>query len=100
MMRPFAEASEAEDTGRALLHAGGAADAFRIFHRHAFVGEVHHVDALMADARADVARDALFLLRKNPVAREARVDVHERRERTGEAAPDASAEPEVRGQHP
>ena len=51
----------------------------------------------MADGRADVAGDALFLFRKNPVTREARVDVHERGERAGEAAPDASAEPEIRG---
>ena len=74
----FAEASEAEDAGGALLHAGGAAEAFGVFHGHAFVGEVHHVDALMTNAGADVAGDALFLFGKNPIAREARVDVHER----------------------
>ena len=92
-----AEASEAEDAGGALLHAGRAADAFGVFHGHAFVGEVHHVDALMADAGADVAGDALFLFRKNPVAREARVDVHERGERAREAAPHAPAKPEIGG---
>src|SRR5262249_22079522 len=56
---------------------------------------VHDVDALMADARADVARDALLLLRQNAEAAEPRVHVHERRERAREAAPHAAAEPEV-----
>ncbi len=47
----------------------------------ALVGEVHHVDALVADAGADVARDALLLLGQDAEAREARVDVHQRGQR-------------------
>ena len=36
-----------------------------------------------------------FFSGENAVAGEARVDVHQRRERAGEPAPDAAAEPEV-----
>lgn len=70
------EAAKGEHAGRAALHAGRAADAFGVAHAEALVGEVHDVDALVADRRADVAGDALFLVRENSEAREAGVDVH------------------------
>src|SRR5439155_4750952 len=76
-------------------HARRAADALRVGHGDALVGEVHHVDALVADGGADVAGDALFLLGKNAEAAEARVDVHQRRQRAEEAAPHAAGEVEV-----
>src|SRR5205814_9808721 len=81
--------SEGEDAGRTLLDAGGAAHAFGVLHRETFVREVHDVDALVADRGANVAGNAFRFLRENPEAREARVDVHEGRERTKEPAPDA-----------
>ena len=81
--------SEGEDAGRTLLDAGGATDAFGILHRQTFVREVHDVDALVADRGANVAGNAFRFLRENPEAGEARVDVHEGRERTKEPAPDA-----------
>src|SRR5437016_4315804 len=82
--------AEGKNASRTLLDAGGATDAFRVLHRQAFVREVHDVDALVADRGADVAGNAFRLLWKNPEAREARVDVHEGRERTKEPAPDAA----------
>src|SRR5215468_1894683 len=88
-------AAETERARWAHLHAGRATHAFGILHRHALVGEIHDVDALMTDRRADVARDAFLLVGENAKARETRVDVHERGERASEAAPDAAAEPEV-----
>ena len=89
------DAAEGERPRRAGLDAGGAAHALGVLHRQALVGEVHDVDALVADRRADVAGDALLLVGEDAEPREARVDVHERRERAGEAAPDAAGEPEV-----
>src|SRR5438876_7397114 len=49
----------------------------------------------MARRCARVARDAARLLGNDREATEARVHVHERRERTEEATPDAAREPEV-----
>src|SRR5205085_11510158 len=82
--------AEGEDASRTLLDAGGAADAFGILHRETFVRKVHDVDALVADRGANVAGNAFRFLWKNPEAGEARVDVHEGRERTKESAPDAA----------
>lgn len=70
-------ASEGEYSSRAALDAGGASNAFGILHRDSFVGEVHDVDALVADGGADVAGDAFAFVREDPELREARVDVHE-----------------------
>ena len=91
------ETTKIENAGRAGLNAGGAANAFGIFHGFAFVGEGHDVDALVADAGADVAGDAFILIRENSKAGEAGVDVHQRGERTGEPAPDSAGEMEVEG---
>ena len=41
--------SEGENARGTLLQTRGTAYALRILHRQAFVGEVHDVDALMAD---------------------------------------------------
>src|SRR5262245_28404275 len=49
----------------------------------------------MAYGRADVARDAILLVGEDAEAGEAGVDVHERGERAGEAAPNPAAEPEI-----
>src|SRR5437588_11710259 len=81
--------AEGQNASGTLLDAGGATDALRILHWQTFVREVHDVDALVADRGADVAGNAFRFLREDPEAREARVDVHEGRERTKEPAPDA-----------
>src|ERR1700686_691700 len=81
--------AEGEDASWTLLDAGGATHAFGVLHGQTFVREVHDVDALVADRGADVAGNAFRFLRENPEPREARVDVHEGRERTKEPAPDA-----------
>ena len=82
--------SEGEDAGGTLLHARGTAHALRILHGQAFVREVHDVDALMADRSANVAGNAFRFFGENPKAREARINMHERGERTKETAPDAA----------
>src|SRR6266850_6655107 len=87
--------AELEHARGAALDARGAADAFGILHGEALVGEVHDVNALVADRGAHVARDALLLVRHDREAAEPRVDVHQRGEGAQEAAPDASREPEV-----
>src|SRR5436309_799060 len=87
--------SKGEDAGRTLLDTGGTAHAFGIFHGQALVREVHDIDSLMTDRGTDVARDAFLFFGKNPVAREAGVDVHEGRERAGKAAPNTPAKPKV-----
>src|ERR1043166_8511919 len=81
--------------GWAFLHTRAAPDAFGILHRQAFVREVHDVNTLMADGRADITRNAFRFLREDTEPRESRVDVHQRRQRTGEPAPHAPAEPEI-----
>jgi hypothetical protein len=88
--------AEGEDASRTLLDAGGATDALGVLHRQTFVREVHDVDALVADRGADVAGNAFRFLGENPEAREARVDVHEGRERTEEPAPDTTRVFEVK----
>src|SRR5262245_41635405 len=86
---------EAERAGRTGVHAGRAAHALGVLHRQPLVGEAHDVDALVAHRRAHVAADALLLVGEDAETGEARVDVHERRQRAGEATPDAPGEPEV-----
>ena len=49
----------------------------------------------MANARAHVATDALGLLGDDAELAEAGIDIHERRQRAGKAAPDAAGKPEV-----
>src|SRR5262245_15227098 len=93
---PRVDRAEGEDGCRAALHAGPAAHALRVLHRPALPGEAHDIDALVAHGRADIARNALLLLGEDAEAREPRDDVHPRRERAGEAAPGAPAEPEIR----
>src|SRR5438552_125958 len=87
--------AELEHAGGAALHARRASNTFRVLHRHALVREIHHVDALVTDGGADVARDALLLVRDDREAAEARVDMHESGQRAHETAPDAAGEPEV-----
>src|SRR2546422_8794484 len=60
---PSVHLPELEHARRAALNARRAAHAFRVLHGQALVREVHDVDALVADRRADVARDALLLVR-------------------------------------
>src|SRR5437870_5055412 len=91
----LSDAAERQRSRRTALHAGRAAHALRVLHRHSLVGEAHDVDALVTDRGAHVARDALLLVGEDPEIREARIDVHERGERAGEAAPHAPREPEV-----
>src|SRR5437879_11620409 len=59
LFRSGSQTAEGQGARRALLDAGRAADALGVLHGEALVGEVHDVDALVADRRADVARDAL-----------------------------------------
>ena len=91
-----AETSEVENSGGALLNAGGAADALWIFHGLAFVGKVHDVDALVADRGADVTGDTLvFICEDAEFTEGTSVNLHESGERAGKAAPDAAGEVEV-----
>ena len=87
--------SKSENARGTLLDARGTTHAFRVLHRHALVCKVHDVDTLMADTGADITRDALRFLRENAEPREPRVNVHQRRQRAGEAAPDSAGEVEV-----
>src|SRR5262249_15621620 len=88
-------AAEGERAGRAALDAGRAADALWIGHRFAALGEAHDVDALVAGRGTDVARDAALRVGEDAELAHARVDVHQRRQRTEKAAPDAPREGEV-----
>ena len=82
------EAPEVQNPCWTLLNASGAANALRILHGFAFVGEVHDVDTLMANGGADVTRDALIFVRKDAeLAKGSLVNVHEGGERAAEAAP-------------
>src|SRR5450432_96466 len=85
--------TKTQHTGRALLHAGRASHAFRVLHGQALVREAHDVDALVTNARANIARDAFLFLGEDAEFSETRIDVHQRGQRAGEAAPDAAAEP-------
>src|ERR1051325_2145840 len=91
----FVQPAEIQHAGGTHLNASRATDTFRILHRQTFVRKIHDIDALMTNGSANIAGNALFLIRKNPEARESRIDVHQRRERTSKTAPDASAEPEI-----
>src|SRR4051812_43132352 len=64
-----ADAPESQHARRAALHASRAAHALRIFHRAALIGEAHDVDALVADRRTNIARNAFFFFRKDSKAR-------------------------------
>ena len=84
------EVSETQYAGWAGLNAGGAANAFRIFHGQPLVGEIHDVDPLMADRGADIAGDTFFLVGKNAKAGKSGVYMHQRGQGTGEATPDTA----------
>ena len=86
---------KSEDSSRALLNTSRTTHTFWIFHRQTFIGEVHDIDSLMADGGADIARDTLMLVGKDPVTREPGIDVHQGCEGAGKATPDAPAKPEV-----
>ena len=45
----FSDTPEVEHSSRALLDAGGTAHTFGVLHRFTLVGEVHDVDALVAN---------------------------------------------------
>src|SRR2546421_9036759 len=80
--------AERQHASRALLDTGRTTHAFGVPHRQAFVREIHDVDSLVANRGADVARNAFRYFGKNPEAREARVDMHQRRERAKKPTPD------------
>ena len=56
----------------------------------ALVGEVHDVDALVADRGAGVAADAFFLIDRDAKGAEAGINVHQCGQRAGKATPDAA----------
>ena len=87
--------SEGEHPGRTRLDTRTAANTLGIFHRKTFVGEVHDIDSLVAHRCADVAGDALLLVRENSKLAESSVDVHQRSQWACEPTPNAPAEPEV-----
>ena len=84
------EAPETQYSSWAGLDAGGAANAFRVFHGQPLIGEIHDVDPLMANRGADIAGNTFFLVGKNAKARESGVNMHQCRQRTGKSTPDAS----------
>src|ERR1700756_4481312 len=48
---------ERQHSRRAHLHASRAPHALRILHGHSFIRKIHHINSLMANRRAHIARN-------------------------------------------
>lgn len=82
--------AKAQDIHRAARNTCGTPYALDIIHRTPLARIAHHVNPHVTNPGADVATDTLGFVGKNPIARKAGVDVHERRQRTAIPAPDAT----------